>query len=118
MSESTIGGGNLVVRRILLCAGAGLNLIADDGLQLNACSSSFDISLFWCRCASTSFGKLLAAHRTERSLLFVGTEPQFNFTFHDCEVWAIYQAAAALAIVAAVDYVLILRGILLKLVRK
>ncbi|KAJ6540576.1 hypothetical protein B0H19DRAFT_1313271 [Mycena capillaripes] len=45
------------------------------------------------------------------SILFVGTEltPQFDFTFRDCEVWAIYQAAAALVLVAAVDYILILR---------
>ncbi|KAJ7489677.1 hypothetical protein B0H11DRAFT_2011976 [Mycena galericulata] len=46
------------------------------------------------------------------SILFVGTEltPQFHFTFRDCEVWSIYQAAAALLIVLAVDYMLTLRG--------
>ncbi|KAJ6493456.1 hypothetical protein C8R45DRAFT_1136693 [Mycena sanguinolenta] len=46
------------------------------------------------------------------SLLFVGTDitPRFNFTFRDCEVWAIYQSAAAVILVAAVDYILILRG--------
>ncbi|KAJ6549422.1 hypothetical protein DFH09DRAFT_1320165 [Mycena vulgaris] len=45
------------------------------------------------------------------SILFVGTEltPQFHFTFRDCEIWAIYQAAAAFAITVAVDYILILR---------
>ncbi|KAJ7909473.1 hypothetical protein B0H13DRAFT_1469236, partial [Mycena leptocephala] len=45
------------------------------------------------------------------STLFVGTElsPQFHFTFRDCEVWSIYQAAAAFALVVAVDYILILR---------
>ncbi|KAJ6493460.1 hypothetical protein C8R45DRAFT_1136707 [Mycena sanguinolenta] len=45
------------------------------------------------------------------SLLFVGTDitPRFNFTFRDCEVWAIYQSAAAVILLAAVDYILILR---------
>ncbi|KAF8212656.1 hypothetical protein K438DRAFT_1957274 [Mycena galopus ATCC 62051] len=47
----------------------------------------------------------------DSSILFVGTEltPQFHFTFRDCEVWEIYQAAAALLLVATVDYLLILR---------
>ncbi|KAF7350568.1 hypothetical protein MSAN_01616600 [Mycena sanguinolenta] len=46
-----------------------------------------------------------------RSILFVGTDitPGFNFTFPDCEVWETYKAAAALLVVAAVDYILILR---------
>ncbi|KAJ7747149.1 hypothetical protein DFH07DRAFT_962619 [Mycena maculata] len=35
--------------------------------------------------------------------------PQFHYSFRDCEIWSIYQAAAALAIVIAVDYILILR---------
>ncbi|KAJ7263657.1 hypothetical protein B0H12DRAFT_1103321 [Mycena haematopus] len=45
------------------------------------------------------------------SVLFVGTDltPPLNRTFHDCEVWAIYQAVAVLVLVAAVDYILILR---------
>ncbi|KAJ7798105.1 hypothetical protein B0H13DRAFT_1674162, partial [Mycena leptocephala] len=47
----------------------------------------------------------------QTSILFVGTElsPQFHFTFRDCEVWAIYQAAAALVLLAAVDYIILLR---------
>jgi hypothetical protein len=64
-----------------------------------------------------TFAFLLSAkivHHThsDRSILFVGTElsPQFHFTFRDCEVWAIYQAAAALVLLAAVDYIILLRG--------
>jgi hypothetical protein len=59
-----------------------------------------------------SFRKIVLHTHSHRSILFVGTEisPQFHFTLYDCEVWAIYQAAAALLLLAAVDYILLLRG--------
>ncbi|KAF8882719.1 hypothetical protein BD779DRAFT_1542311 [Infundibulicybe gibba] len=45
------------------------------------------------------------------SILFVGTEltPFFNFSFHDCYIWQVYQGVAAILIVIAMDFILILR---------
>ncbi|KAL0955992.1 hypothetical protein HGRIS_002169 [Hohenbuehelia grisea] len=47
----------------------------------------------------------------QASLLVVGTElsPQFNFTFHDCFIWQVFQGVASVTIIAAVDFILILR---------
>ncbi|RXW18129.1 hypothetical protein EST38_g7729 [Candolleomyces aberdarensis] len=42
------------------------------------------------------------------SVLFVGTPP-FTFTKRECYIWNVYQGLATVLIVAAVDYILILR---------
>ncbi|KAF6765545.1 hypothetical protein DFP72DRAFT_998041 [Ephemerocybe angulata] len=42
------------------------------------------------------------------SVLFVGTPP-FTFTTHECYIWNVYQSLASVLIIAAVDYILILR---------
>ena len=41
--------------------------------------------------------------------MFVGTPP-FRFTSHDCYIWNVYQGLSSVLIIAAVDYILILRS--------
>ncbi|KAJ7782777.1 hypothetical protein B0H16DRAFT_1494344 [Mycena metata] len=48
------------------------------------------------------------------SILTLGSPdltPSFHFTPHDCFIWQVYQGVATVLVFAAVDYVLILRGL-------
>lgn len=46
---------------------------------------------------------------TRRTILFLGTPP-FTFTPRECYIWNVYQALASTLLVAAVDWILVLRS--------
>ena len=94
-----------------------LTLTSTSGNQIdfipNGCSFSFAISRSPCRCSFLFFVHVARLFIPIASaLLFVGTRVAFslNYTYSDCVKWYIFQEVGTQALIAAVEFILIVRG--------